>query len=45
KALERLKPKLLKELKRGTRIVSLRYPATFPLVSEDKENRLYLYKI
>jgi len=33
KALERLKPKFLKELKKGTRIVSINYEASLPKVS------------
>lgn len=45
KALARLKPKLLKELKRGTRIVSFRYKIDLPLVLEDKAHSLSLYKI
>lgn len=34
KALERLKPKLLKELKPGTRIVSIKYEIDLPVVKE-----------
>lgn len=45
KALERLRPKLLKELKSGTLLVSFRYKANLPLVAYDKKNDLYLYKI
>jgi predicted RNA methylase len=45
KALERLKPKFLKELKKGTKIVSLRYRMTLPLIKKDKQNKLYLYRI
>lgn len=45
KALEKLKPKFIKELKKGTRIVSLRYRLNLPLIKEDKKNNLYLYKI
>lgn len=45
KALERLKPKLLKELKPGTLLVSFRYKISLPLVSYDKTNDIYLYKI
>jgi len=45
KALERLKPKLLKELRKGTNIVSLKYEMNLPLVGKDKQNKLYLYKI
>lgn len=45
RALERLKPKLKKELKKGTRIISFRYEMNFPLVASDKKHRLYMYKI
>lgn len=45
KTLNRLKPKFLKELKKGTRIVSYRYKMDLPFVKEDSKNRLYLYKI
>lgn len=45
RTLERLKPKFLRELKKGTRIVSYRYKINLPLIGEDKKNKLYLYKI
>lgn len=45
RALERLKPKLLKELKPGTLLVSYRYKINLPLVAYDKKNDIYLYKI
>lgn len=45
RALERLRPKLEKELKKGTRIVSFRYEMNLPLVASDKKHRLYMYKI
>lgn len=45
KAIARLKPKLLKELKPGTKIVSYVYQTDLSLVKKDEENRLYLYKI
>lgn len=45
KALERLKPKLLRELKPGTLMVSFRYKISLPLVAYDKTNDIYLYKI
>ncbi len=45
KALQRLKPKLLKELKSGTKIVSLNYEINLPLVKFDKKNNLRLYRI
>ena len=52
KALGRLSPKFVKELKKGTRLVSYKY--TFPkeeaskkihLVKEDKKNEIYFYKM
>lgn len=43
--IKRIIPKLKKELKPGTRIVSLRYEVPMSLVKEDKENELFLYKI
>lgn len=45
RALERLKPKLLEELKQGTLLVSFRYKISLPLVSYDKKNDIFLYKI
>lgn len=45
KALERLRPKFLKELKKGTTIVSLRYKSNLPLEAFDKKNNIFLYKI
>lgn len=45
KALERLKPKLLKELKQGTLLVSFKYEISLPLVTYDKTNKIFLYKI
>jgi len=45
KALGRLRPKLLKELKRGTLLVSYRYKINLPLVVYDKTSNIYLYKI
>lgn len=45
KALERLKPKLLKELTLGTLLVSYRYKISLPLLRYDKKNDIYLYKI
>lgn len=43
KALERLRPKFQKELKKGTRIVSFRYKINLPLKKFDKENDIRLY--
>lgn len=45
KALERLRPKFLRELRRGTLLVSFRYKANLPLVAYDKTGDLYLYEI
>lgn len=45
KALQRLLPKLQKELKPGTRIVSFRYELSLPIKHYDKEHDLRLYII
>lgn len=45
KALERLKPKLIKELRPGTLLVSFRYKISLPLVTHDKKNDIFLYKV
>ena len=46
KALLRLKPKFLKELKPGTRIISYRYPITYlPKIAEDKKEEIYVYEV
>lgn len=45
KALERLRPKFLKELKKGTKILSYRYQTNLPLIKKDEENSFYLYRI
>lgn len=45
KALERLRPKFLRELKKGTLLVSFRYKINLPFVTYDKTNDVYLYKI
>lgn len=45
KALNRLLPKLKKELKKGTRIISYRYEVPLPLKQYDEENNLRLYVI
>lgn len=45
RVLKKILPKLKKELKKGTRIVSYRYAVDLPLVKEDKAKKLYLYKI
>ncbi len=45
KTLARLKPKLIKELKPGTRIVTFVYKIDLPLIAEDKKNEVYVYEI
>jgi predicted RNA methylase len=45
KTLARLKPKLIKELKPGTRIVTFVYRIDLPVVREDLKNEIYLYQI
>lgn len=45
KTLEKLKPKLLKELKPGTKIISFRYKLDMAIKYADDVNKLYLYKV
>lgn len=45
KALNRLIPKLKKEVKPGTKFVSYRYQMKLPLIKKDIKNSLYLYKV
>ena len=45
KTLERLKPKLLKETKPGTRVVTFVYKISLPLKYEDKVHEIYIYEI
>ncbi len=45
KTLDKLKTKFLNELKPGTKIVSYKYEMNLKKIKEDKENKLYLYKI
>lgn len=45
KALEKLKPKLLKELKPGTRVATYKYDISLPLEKYDKKNNLRIYRI
>jgi len=45
KTLARLKPKLLKELKPGTRIVTFVYHIDLPLIAKDDKNEVYVYQI
>lgn len=45
-AIKRILPKLKKELRRGTKIVSYRYEVDgLKLIDENSEHKLYLYKI
>lgn len=43
--IDRILPKLKKELKPGARIISLKYPVDLNLIAEDKKNNLFVYKI
>lgn len=43
--IKRILPKLKKELKPGTRIVSLRYEVSLKLKKKDSKNQLFLYEI
>lgn len=45
KTLNRLIPKFRKELKKGTKIISYKYPMDLELIGEDKFNELRLYTI
>lgn len=45
RALERLRPKLMEELKPGTLLVSYKYEISLPLKRYDKKNDIYLYKV
>jgi predicted RNA methylase len=45
KTLNRLKPKLLKELKPGTRIVTFVYKIDLPMIAQDSKNEVYIYQI
>lgn len=45
KTLSKLKPKLLKELRPGTKIVTFVYKIDLPMIAEDKKNEIYVYKI
>lgn len=45
KTLEKLKPKLLKELKPGTRIVTFVYKIDLPVIKQDLKHEFYLYEI
>lgn len=45
KALARLKPKLLKELRPGTRIITFVYKIDLPIAEQDLKQEIYLYRI
>lgn len=45
KALERLRPKLLKELKKGTKVICINYEVGLNLEKADKDNKIRIYKI
>lgn len=45
KAMARLRPKLLKELKPGTRVVTFVYQIDLPLIAKDTKNEVYVYEI
>ena len=45
KALARLRPKLLNELKPGTRVITFVYRIDLPIVHEDLKNEMYLHEI
>ncbi len=45
KTLARLKPKFLKELKPGTRIVTFVYKIDLPMIAQDEKNEVYVYEI
>ena len=46
RALLKLQPKLEKELKEGTRVISYRYPIPyFPIIAENKPHKLFVYEV
>lgn len=45
KALAKLKPKLLNELKPGTKVVTFVYKIDLPLITSDPKNEIYVYEI
>lgn len=45
KTMARLKPKLLKELKPGARIVTFVYKIDLPMIARDEKNEVYVYEI
>jgi predicted RNA methylase len=44
-ALNKLKPKLLKELKPGTRVVTFVYKIDLPMIAKDVDNEVYVFEI
>jgi 16S rRNA A1518/A1519 N6-dimethyltransferase RsmA/KsgA/DIM1 with predicted DNA glycosylase/AP lyase activity len=45
RVIKRIMPKLKKELRPGTRIVSYRYELPLPLIKKDAVSGMYLYKV
>ena|SRR5579863_3014380 len=45
KTLMKLRPKLLKELKPGTRVVTFVYKIDLPLIAQNTKNEVYVYEI
>ncbi|MBA3724652.1 MAG: 50S ribosomal protein L11 methyltransferase [Candidatus Levybacteria bacterium] len=45
KTMARLKPKLLKELKPGTRVVTFVYKIDLPMIAADEKNEVYVYEV
>ena len=45
KAINKLLPKFKKELRKGTKIISLKYEMDLPILKEDKGNRIKVYVI
>jgi predicted RNA methylase len=45
RVLEKLNPKFLKELKKGTTVVSYKYKISLHLLIYDRKNEIYLYRI
>lgn len=45
RTLARLKSKLMKELKPGTRIVTFVYKIDLPMIAKDEKNEVYVYEI
>lgn len=45
KTLARLKPKIMKEINPGTRIVTFVYKIDLPIIKEDLKNEVYIYEV